>query len=270
MPSRIALANWITDVDHGAGHLLARVIVNRLWQHHLGDGIVGTPNDFGIQGEPPTHPELLDYLARELINNGWKLKPIHKLIMTSAVYMQAGECDPGQYEGRSAKPPAGGEGPCVVSRPRPSAMPFSPSAGTLDLKMYGPGSLDGNNPRRSIYLTVKHSHKIPLLQMFDFPDAAQSIGERSVTTRAAAIAGFHEFAFVRQAAGNIAKPHSREFDGRKQGNDRLAYLTVLSRRPTSQERSRWKHFCNGRRKVMAVRLRHGSWPLPIAVRCCCV
>src|SRR5262249_39058157 len=88
---RVGLANWITDAEHGAGHLLARVIVNRLWQHHMGRGIVGTPNDFGVQGEPPTHPELLDFLAGALIRGGWKLKPIHKLIMTSAVYMQGGE-----------------------------------------------------------------------------------------------------------------------------------------------------------------------------------
>ncbi len=86
---RRALAEWITDREHGAGALLARVIVNRLWQHHLGRGIVATPSDFGTQGAPPTHPELLDYLAAELIANDWRLKPIHRLIMQSAVYMQS-------------------------------------------------------------------------------------------------------------------------------------------------------------------------------------
>ena len=75
---RIALARWVTDTEAGAGHLLARVIVNRLWQHHFGRGLVRTPNDFGAQGEAPSHPELLDYLARELIRGGWKLKPIHR------------------------------------------------------------------------------------------------------------------------------------------------------------------------------------------------
>ncbi|MBI2477890.1 MAG: PSD1 domain-containing protein, partial [Planctomycetia bacterium] len=85
---RRAVADWITDTEHGAGQLLARVIVNRLWQQHLGRGIVGTPNDFGFQGERPTHPELLDWLAGELIRNDWRLKPIRKLIMTSSVYMQ--------------------------------------------------------------------------------------------------------------------------------------------------------------------------------------
>src|SRR5205807_6882541 len=88
---RRALANWICDVDRGAGALLARVIVNRLWQHHLGRGIVATPSEFGSRGERPSHPELLDWLASELIRNGWRLKPIHKLILTSAVYMESAD-----------------------------------------------------------------------------------------------------------------------------------------------------------------------------------
>ncbi|MDH3585203.1 MAG: DUF1549 and DUF1553 domain-containing protein, partial [Phycisphaerae bacterium] len=80
---RTALAGWLTDDQDGAGHLAARVIVNRLWHHHLGRGIVATPNDFGSQGARPSHPDLLDWLARDLVDNGWKLKRLHKLIMTS-------------------------------------------------------------------------------------------------------------------------------------------------------------------------------------------
>ena len=76
----------MTDPDVGAGSLLARAMVNRLWQHHFGRGIVATPSDFGMQGERPTHPELLDYLARQLINGGWKLKSVHRLLLTSAAY----------------------------------------------------------------------------------------------------------------------------------------------------------------------------------------
>src|SRR5204863_4520238 len=102
---RRALAEWITDAQEGAGQLLGRVIVNRLWQHHLGRGLVATPSDFGNRGEPPSHPELLDWLASELIApstipsppsagegrvRGWSLKHIHKLILTSAVYRQDG------------------------------------------------------------------------------------------------------------------------------------------------------------------------------------
>src|SRR6202043_2721256 len=86
---RLSLGNWITGTDRGVGQLLARGIVNRLWQHHLGRGIVATPSDFGAQGERPTHPELLDWLAGELIRQGWRLKPLHKLIMTSAVYVES-------------------------------------------------------------------------------------------------------------------------------------------------------------------------------------
>src|SRR5205814_4919643 len=85
---RRALAEWITDLEHGAGGLVARVIVNRVWQHHFGQGLVRTVNDFGKRGEPCTHPELLEWLASEFVKSGWKLKPLHRLIMTSAVYLQ--------------------------------------------------------------------------------------------------------------------------------------------------------------------------------------
>src|SRR6202043_1513110 len=90
---RLSLGNWITGTDRGVGQLLARVIVNRLWQHHLGRGIVATVSDFGTRGERPTHPELLDWLATELIKKGWHLKPIHKLIMSSSVYRESSQPD---------------------------------------------------------------------------------------------------------------------------------------------------------------------------------
>ena len=69
------------------------MIVNRLWQHHFGRGIVATPSDFGVRGEPPSHPELLDWLASELITDGWRLKPIHRLMVTSATYRQSSKPD---------------------------------------------------------------------------------------------------------------------------------------------------------------------------------
>ncbi|HEX4588968.1 MAG TPA: PSD1 and planctomycete cytochrome C domain-containing protein, partial [Gemmataceae bacterium] len=93
-PPRSALAQWLTDVDDGAGALVARVIVNRLWQHHMGRGIVGTPSDFGAQGDRPTHPELLDWLACELIEKGWSLKAIHREILISATYQQSSAREP--------------------------------------------------------------------------------------------------------------------------------------------------------------------------------
>ena len=86
---RRALAQWMTDVEHGAGALAARVIVNRVWQHHFGQGLVRTVNDFGARCDPPTHPELLEWLTHEFVKGGWKLKPLHRLIVTSATYCQS-------------------------------------------------------------------------------------------------------------------------------------------------------------------------------------
>jgi hypothetical protein len=235
---RVALANWITDADHGAGHLLARVIVNRLWQHHMGHGIVGTPNDFGVQGDAPTHPELLDYLARELIKNGWRLKPIHKLIMTSAVYMQSNKVNPTNLTLDSQNhlwwrhPTRRLEAEAV----RDNILAVG---GTLDPKMYGPGTLDGNSPRRSVYLTVKRSQMIPLLQMFDVPEALQSIGERSVTTVPTQSLAFMNSPLVRGAAQKLAVRVRAKTDA--ESIDK-AYLIALARRPTDAERQRMSGF----------------------------
>ncbi|HEX8203566.1 MAG TPA: PSD1 and planctomycete cytochrome C domain-containing protein, partial [Isosphaeraceae bacterium] len=178
---RRALANWITDVDAGAGPLLARVIVNRLWQHHFGRGIVASPSDFGAQGERPTHPELLDWLAAELIRGGWRLKPIHKLLMTSAVYTQDGAYD----TARAAVDPEN------TLQWRRSSRRLEAEAirdamlavsGTLDATMFGPGALDEGQRRRSIYFTIKRSQLIPILVLFDAPDSLQGIGSRPATT----------------------------------------------------------------------------------------
>ena len=83
---RLELARWMTDSQHP---LTARVIVNRLWQAHFGQGLVRTPDNFGLRGEPPTHPELLDWLAREFIRSGWDVKAMHRLLLNSAVYQQS-------------------------------------------------------------------------------------------------------------------------------------------------------------------------------------
>ncbi|MDP6443361.1 MAG: DUF1553 domain-containing protein [Pirellulaceae bacterium] len=180
---RAALANWMTDVDDGAGHLAARVIVNRLWQHHFGRGVVSTPNDFGFQGDRPTHPELLDWLAGYLVDEGWKLKSVHKLIMMSSVYRQNGD-----FDERRAKvdrdnrlwwrrPPRRLEGEAI----RDAMLAVS---GKLDLTMYGPGTLDANMSRRSIYFFIKRSQLIPMMMLFDWPEHLVSIGRRANTTTA--------------------------------------------------------------------------------------
>src|SRR5437868_3714322 len=88
---RLQLAEWLTD---SRNPLTARVMVNRIWQHHFGRGIVRTPNDFGLQGAPPTHPELLNWLAKEFIAQGWSFKKLHKLILTSSTYRQSSRSNP--------------------------------------------------------------------------------------------------------------------------------------------------------------------------------
>jgi hypothetical protein len=178
---RAALANWMTDTQAGAGQLAARVIVNRLWHLHFGRGIVATPNDFGFPGERPTHPELLDWLATDLIAHGWKLKRLHKLIMTSSVFMQSSDYD----EQRAKIDPVN----VLLWRRSPRRLEAEAIrdsmlaiAGQLDTKMYGPGTLDQNMKRRSIYFFIKRSSLIPTMMLFDWPEHLVSIGARSSTT----------------------------------------------------------------------------------------
>ncbi|HWG44307.1 MAG TPA: PSD1 and planctomycete cytochrome C domain-containing protein [Gemmataceae bacterium] len=201
---RRALAGWITDVEYGAGHLLARVIVNRLWQHHMGRGIVGTPSDFGYQGEKPTHPELLDFLATELIANGWRLKPIHKLIMQSAVYRQSTRFDKerarldvdNRLYGR--RMPQRLEAEII----RDSLLAVS---GRLDTHLFGPGTLDANHKRRSIYFFIKRSKLIPTMVLFDGPDSLQGTEQRTTTTIAPQALLLMNNAMVRSCAEELAK-----------------------------------------------------------------
>jgi Protein of unknown function (DUF1549)/Protein of unknown function (DUF1553)/Planctomycete cytochrome C len=178
---RISLAYWLTDVDHGAGALVARVIVNRLWQHHMGRGIVGTPSDFGAQGDRPTHPELLDWLACEMIENGWSQKAIHREILLSATYQestahnsQAEKIDPDNHL-YWRRPLARLEAEAI----RDAMLAVS---GRLDRHQFGPGSLDESMTRRSIYFTVKRSALIPSMVQLDWPEALQGVGQRVTTT----------------------------------------------------------------------------------------
>ncbi len=234
-PPRVALAHWLTDEKEGAGHLLARVIVNRLWQHHMGRGIVATPSDFGSQGLAPTHPDLLDFLAGELIRARWQLKPIHKMIMMSAVYRQDGKnnelaakADPDNtLHWRRGATRLEAE---VI---RDSLLAVS---GTLHKAMFGQGSLDQAHPRRSVYLTVKRGNLIPILQIFDAPDAMQSIGDRGVTTVPPQALAMMNSPFVRQLAEKFAKRIRSEASTTPAEVVDRAYALGLSRPPTDAEK----------------------------------
>jgi hypothetical protein len=231
---RAALANWLVDTENGAGQLAARVIVNRLWQQHFGRGLVATVSDFGIRGEAPSHPELLDYLATELIRGGWKLKPIHKLIVTSAAYQQSSTRD-------EAKAKADPDNALVWRQPvrRLSAEVIRDSilavGGRLNTTMYGPGTLSEENPRRSIYFTMKRSKLIPSLVVFDAPDGTVGVGDRPSTTIAPQALHLMNNQHVRAAAHGFAKRVLG--DGKITDEDavRLAYKMALCRAPTADE-----------------------------------
>ncbi len=201
--SRRELADWLTHPDHP---LTARVIVNRLWQHHFGRGIVSTPNDYGARGDKPTHPELLDWLAIELVEKKWSLKHIHRLLVTSATYRQVATGDHG------AK--LDGENKLLwkMNRRRLEAEAIRDSvltaAGTLNRQVGGvsvkvplepevydliftEGEPDGLWPvtpdakqhsRRSVYLFNKRNVRHPMLEAFDQPDTLNACAVRPVST----------------------------------------------------------------------------------------
>ncbi len=209
------------------------MIVNRLWQHHFGRGIVATPSDFGSQGERPTHPELLDWLAAELIRGGWRLKPLHKLMMTSATYLEQPEIDADRlradpdnkllwhYPRRRLEAESLRDGMLAVS-------------GLLDPQMFGPGTLDENGRRRTIYFTIKRSKLIPWMANFDCPEPLQGVGQRSITTVAPQALALMNNQTILDCAANFARGLAAQ-GGSTVSQVRRAYLLALSRPPEAEE-----------------------------------
>ncbi|MFN5919248.1 MAG: DUF1553 domain-containing protein, partial [Planctomycetota bacterium] len=227
---RAALAKWMTDPADGAGALVARVLVNRLWQHHFGRGIVSTPNDFGTTGQKPTHPELLEWMASELVHNQWRLKPMHKQIMTSETYMQSNrsiddtraKIDPDNLLWWHREPRR-----LEAESIRDSMLVVS---GLLDRRMYGPGTLDPNMKRRSVYFFIKRSQLIPMMMLFDWPEHLVSIGQRQSTTIAPQALAFMNNPLARSAAESLANEISDI------GQLDKVFMKVLSRQATETER----------------------------------
>jgi cytochrome c553 len=263
---RAALARWLTDVEHGAGRLLARVIVNRLWHWHLGRGLVATPNDFGLQGERPTHPELLDWLAQTLIDGGWKLKRVHRLIVTSALYRQASQWRQGG-EARAPDTVSSDPGNRLWWRREPARLDAETlrdavlqTSGCLNTTVFGPsvkpwmhkdaiatGSttkwptdvVDGPKTwRRSLYVFMRRSVRFPMLEVFDAPDATASCGRRLATTTPLQALALLNDPFVRDQAQRWAagvKDHAGADAGAQV--DRV-YALALLREPSAHERVR--------------------------------
>ena len=227
-------AEWMTDVDDGAGALLARVIVNRLWQQHFGRGLVATPSDFGTRGSKPTHPELLDWLATELIAHNWQLKPLHKLMLQTAAYQQGSQTDPTRLAADSDN-----RWLWRHTRRRLEAEVIRDSllacGELLDQKQFGPGTLDPASRRRSIYFTVKRSQLMPMMQVFDCPDGLSGIGERPTTTIAPQALLLMNNALARDTAHGVARRAAPTAETSPKTAVRQAYSICLGRDPAPLE-----------------------------------
>jgi hypothetical protein len=251
---RAALARWLTHKDHP---LTARVLVNRLWQHHFGVGIVASSNDFGAQGDPPTHPELLDWLAVEFVENGWGLKPLHRLMVLSSAYCQDSRVDP--KEERHAKALAADKDDRLLWHARRRRLEGEALrdaalalAGELNLRMYGtsarpklPDKISNyawkadakpeDQNRRSIYVFVKRNMRYPLFDAFDWPDLHNSCSRRVTTTTAPQALLLLNGDFVRERAEKIGTALLARYGERDAELVAHAYRTAWGRSPTADE-----------------------------------
>jgi hypothetical protein len=221
---RAALARWIASPDNP---LTARVIVNRVWAWHFGEGLVRTPNDFGNQGEGPTHPELLDYLARDFTEHGWSIKRLHRQIMLSAAYQrgslagpEAARLDPEnkllshfprqRIDGESIRDALlACAGTLNPKRYGPAVVPplgAEELAGLFDAKSKWPVTKDtAEHTRRSVYLLVRRTFVLPMFASFDAPDVMASCARRYQTTVPTQALTLLNSGLVREQATAMAK-----------------------------------------------------------------
>jgi len=230
-------------------------MVNRIWQHHFGKGLVKTPNDFGRRGQAPTHPELLDWLAADFVQSGWSIKKMHRLIMLSAVYQQAGgtrpegsERDPANElcwrfdrrrlsaeEIRDSLLQASGQ----LDRTPGGPHPFPPEK-TWGFTQHNPFSAVYETPGRSVYLMVARNRRHPFLGLFDGADPNATTPERQVTTVPTQALYFMNDRFFHEQCEKCAERILRQPDEEARVNEafRLAYQRV----PTEDERSTARRF----------------------------
>ncbi len=283
---RAALAEWLVRPDHP---LTVRVLVNRLWQYHFGQGIVATTNDFGVMGGNPSHQELLDWLAAELVSNGWHIKPIQRLIVLSAAYCQSSTVDPSTATYKTA----------IVADPSNNLLwharrqrlegetlrdAMLDAAGRLNLKMYGPsvhpalpdvladtryGWDEDKNPadrcRRSIYVLARRNMRLPLLEAFDQPDRLNSCPRRTATTTAPQA--------LEMLNGQVVEGLARQWSGKllaECGSDsqkliRRAFIDAYARTPSDNEIRSAESFLEKQSEVVEGDgvIEDGQLPIPV-------
>ncbi len=258
---RLTLARWIASPDNP---LTARVMVNRVWQYHFGEGLVRTPSDFGVMGEAPTHPELLDWLTDWFVHDaGWSLKKLHRLILASNAYRMSkawnaeyGALDPEsrllwRVPYRRLEAEAIRDSMLAVSgklNPKlfgPSMFPQVPKealAGSSDPTTIWPEFNESDASRRTIYAFIKRSLVVPMIDVLDFCDTARTAPKRVVTSVAPQALELYNGDFVNQQAGHLADRLLVETNGESDKQIELAYELALCRFPTDDERQAVRHF----------------------------
>jgi hypothetical protein len=250
------LAEWIIDP---ANPLTARVIVNRIWHYHFGQGLVNTPNDFGLNGGAPSHPELLDYLANQFIAGGWRMKPLHRLIVLSSVYRQASGVD-NPTKGMAQDP----ENRLLwrFNRRRLEAEELRDAmlavSGRLNLNAGGPSVIipveqdlvdllykpaqwavtpdPAEHDRRSVYLLAKRNLRLPFMETFDQPDLQISCARRESSTHPPQALELLNGRLSNDLAEALADRLLREAGPEPERQVERAFALAAGRPPTAEER----------------------------------
>ena len=258
---RSALANWLTDPKNP---LTARVMINRIWQDHFGNGIVRTSSDFGIMGDRPTDLQLLDYLATTFVENGWSMKKMHRLIMLSNTYQQSSG-----YQAEAAKVDPDNKLLWRFDRRRLEGEVIRDSmlmaAGQLNLKMGGPGVFppipegisngskylswkpetdSAEADRRSVYVFVKRNLRYPMFEAYDFPDTSESCPRRySTVSPTQPLVGMND-TLIREWSREVASRVLNDAGLSPEQQVERAFRIVFTRAPRDEERQAVLDFLN--------------------------
>ncbi len=277
---RTALANWLADPSNP---LTARVMVNRVWNYHFGRGIAGTPSDFGVMGERPTHRELLDYLTTDFVKNGWSIKRLHKQIVLSNVYQQSTK-----FNEASAKVDPDNKYLWRYNRHRLEGEIIRDSmlytSGMLNTKMYGPGvfppmpagvqtrggwkkdEAQSETIRRSVYTFVRRNTRYPMFETFDMPDTHESCARRAVTISPTQSLELLNNDLVLDWATALAGRVLNDSGLTPAAQIDRAYRLAFSRTPSDEERKLALEFLGRQTPILAARLaKNDSVPVPANV-----
>jgi Protein of unknown function (DUF1553) len=258
---RTAFANWVTSPQNP---LFARVMVNRIWQHHFGAGLVATSDNLGVSGAKPSHAELLDYLASEFVRSGWSMKAMHRIIMTSVVYRQSGlrlhgldAIDPddrllSRFPTRRLDAEAVRDAMLLISGEldRRAGGPLVPSQRTPEGVVVVPESSDGAL-RRSVYMQQRRTQVVTFLQLFDAPAIVSTCGKRSPSTVPLQSLALLNSEFARMRAKSLARRLIREAGDNADARLTLAFSLVSGRTPLKDERAACDKFFSAQRTIYA-------------------